>query len=529
MYLYISRSRGLSSVATEERRHIFDLAKESLVDASHSAVARNEEILTAAKDAPSRFIDLPRIEETDIGLRVDAFLRQKYQLINDEDVEDLSPIPIASLHKWARLKLLRLRVASQADEQAAPNKADLGAYRLQFGDTLMLHRDIVAKLRALCGAAGEQGRGSAVPAWLTPSRIRYSDGRIIAISKPAGVPVQGGTGIAEDTSVDACLSAIARLADSLPTSAAAAAATSQPSGKGRGRQQGERSAEPLRSGPRDDGRLRLVHRLDRDVSGLLLLGRGRYAAHALTSAFREGTIRKTYLAVVGAPLPPGVPLQGVISSPVVDAEYAPSSKGGKLLTKRAEEAETRYTAHVLALPTSSGGDATGTPAAPGAGASVSATAAGQPSAKGAAGTITLLYLEPVTGRKHQLRQHAMHLFSGRAGILGDSRYHPRMPEEMRRALGLPKAAASASGNSSRTAQAAADKSGRTAGVAGQAASLMRSPRPPSAGIALHSLKAVIPAGAFGVDQPPKDMLIKDSDGLPRWISGLLLERGWQLH
>ncbi len=78
----------------------------------------------------------------------------------------------------------------------------------------------------------------------------------IVLNKPAGLAVQGGSGIAE--SIDALL--------------------------------------PL--WPDTDGELRLVHRLDRATSGVMVIGRGRTGAAMLSAAFAAGEIDKTYLALV---------------------------------------------------------------------------------------------------------------------------------------------------------------------------------------------------------------------------------------
>lgn len=51
--------------------------------------------------------------------------------------------------------------------------------------------------------------------------------------------------------------------------------------------------------------LQLIHRIDRPVSGLVLLGKRKDAMQALHQQFRERTVQKTYLAVVGnAPVDP---------------------------------------------------------------------------------------------------------------------------------------------------------------------------------------------------------------------------------
>jgi tRNA pseudouridine32 synthase/23S rRNA pseudouridine746 synthase len=107
-------------------------------------------------------------------------------------------------------------------------------------------------------------------ATLTPeqmvSRLLYRDGLMLVIDKPAGVAVHRGS----------------------------------PNSKDRGRQSLEDHFDTLRFGlPR---RPALAHRLDRDTSGCLLLGRHRKALAELGKLFHNGAIGKTYWAVVeGAP------------------------------------------------------------------------------------------------------------------------------------------------------------------------------------------------------------------------------------
>jgi len=60
--------------------------------------------------------------------------------------------------------------------------------------------------------------------------------------------------------------------------------------------------------------IRLVHRLDRDASGLLVLARGRKTAGVLGDALRVHAIERIYRAVVSVPLPAG--LQATISEPL---------------------------------------------------------------------------------------------------------------------------------------------------------------------------------------------------------------------
>ncbi len=92
--------------------------------------------------------------------------------------------------------------------------------------------------------------------------VIYKDARVIVLNKPAGLAVQGGTKTTRH--IDGMLDALAK--------------------------KGERP--------------RLVHRLDRDTSGVLLLGRDVAATAALAKSFQSRKAQKTYWALVlGVPRP----------------------------------------------------------------------------------------------------------------------------------------------------------------------------------------------------------------------------------
>ncbi len=94
--------------------------------------------------------------------------------------------------------------------------------------------------------------------------VLYRDDQLIVLDKPAGLPSQGGPGISRH--VDGLL-------------------------------------DGLRFG--SEHRPRLVHRLDRDTSGVLVVARTPGVASKLAEAFRGRTVEKTYWAVVvGRPVPP---------------------------------------------------------------------------------------------------------------------------------------------------------------------------------------------------------------------------------
>jgi 23S rRNA pseudouridine1911/1915/1917 synthase len=93
--------------------------------------------------------------------------------------------------------------------------------------------------------------------------VLYEDDDVIAINKPAGMTVHAGAGAVSGTLVNALL--------------------------GRG-QSLSQSGDPLRPG--------IVHRLDKETSGVILVAKNDAAHAKLGEAFRLRTIKKTYIALV---------------------------------------------------------------------------------------------------------------------------------------------------------------------------------------------------------------------------------------
>ena len=121
-------------------------------------------------------------------------------------------------------------------------------------------------------AAAPRAAVSDADAKMLRDAILHMDEDVIVLNKPAGLPVQGGTG--QTRHLDGMLDALQFDAPERP---------------------------------------RLVHRLDKDTSGVLLLGRSPKATAKLTAAFRGRTARKCYWAlVVGVPHP----LKGRIDAPL---------------------------------------------------------------------------------------------------------------------------------------------------------------------------------------------------------------------
>lgn len=199
---------------------------------------------------------------------------------------------------------------------------------------------------------------SAADAKLIQSCVIYRDDHVIALNKPPGLPTQGG-------------SKQLRHVDGL--------------------------AEALRFGLEE--KPRLVHRLDKDTSGVLLLARTRGAAQALTASLRHKQTRKIYWALVaGVP----TPYLGEIRFGLVKA---PGRGGGG-------EGEKMIALHPREI------DET-------------------PGAKRAHTLYATLYrvgaraawvaLEPLTGRTHQLRAHMAEIGHP---IAGDGKYGGSGQENM---------------------------------------------------------------------------------------------------
>lgn len=174
------------------------------------------------------------------------------------------------------------------------------------------------------------------------SIILFEDADVMVLNKPMGLAVQGGSGTTRH--IDGMLGAL--------------------------------------RGP-DGQRPRLVHRLDKDTAGCLLVAKTRFAAAALAKTFRSRSARKIYWALVaGVPKP----AQGRISTYLAKQEVEEDSF--MRIAKHGEKDAVHAVTYYAVVET-------------------------------AAHKFAWISLKPVTGRTHQLRAHMAHVGNP---IVGDPKY-----------------------------------------------------------------------------------------------------------
>jgi len=211
-------------------------------------------------------------------------------------------------------------------------KARKAGHALRGGESVAVDPPPVAPLRA--------------EAEDLPLRILYEDDDVVAIDKPAGMVVHPAPGSWRGTVVNALLH--------------------------RGLVSPDESAQE---------RPGIVHRLDKETSGVLIIARHARALLALARAFHDRLVKKTYLAIVlGVPRSPSGSLEWSIG------RHPRNRQRMSIRSRSPRAARTRYTVME------------------------------------SFGALSLVRLEPETGRTHQIR---VHLAASGHPVLADPLYGAR--------------------------------------------------------------------------------------------------------
>jgi len=180
-----------------------------------------------------------------------------------------------------------------------------------------------------------------------PLNIIYEDNDLLVVDKPAGLAVHPAPGHPGHTLVNAILSHFPGLAD---------------------------ISDSLRPG--------VVHRLDKDTSGVMLVAKNRTSQQNLSDQFKAHSVDKAYLVLVKGCL---TPEQGIIEAPM---GRDPRNRKRMAVVTEGREARTEY--RVIRY----------------------------------MGNYTLLEVMPETGRTHQIR---VHLSAIGYPVVGDSVYGVKSP------------------------------------------------------------------------------------------------------
>jgi 23S rRNA pseudouridine1911/1915/1917 synthase len=175
-----------------------------------------------------------------------------------------------------------------------------------------------------------------------PLTIIYEDEDILVIDKPAGLTVHPAPGHPSHTLVNAVLAHCPGLA---------------------------MSNEPMRPG--------IVHRLDKDTSGLIVIAKNDFAREYLAAQFKSRTVTKGYLVLVKGRLSPE---QGIIEAPIGRDPY---NRRRMAIIEAGKEASTQYQVQKYL------------------------------------DNCTLVEVTPLTGRTHQIR---VHLSAIGCPVVGDPIY-----------------------------------------------------------------------------------------------------------
>ena len=286
---------------------------------------------TVAADGVRHFV----VADDDDGVRLDRWFKRH-----------LPQIGFATVSRWTRTGQIRVD-----GKRAAPED------RLATGQTL----------RVPPGGALPERKGAPPRKALSEAQIAQAEAMVltqdraaIVLNKPPGLATQGGTGTKEH--VDGLLDAFA--------------------------------LEGGPGGTNNAPRPRLVHRLDKDTSGVLLIARTPGSAAYFSKRFSGRSARKTYWALVA-----GVPKvrQGRVSTYLAKDEEAQAVHEAKMkIAEHGDEGAQHALTYYAVI-------------------------------EKVSRICSWVSLKPVTGRTHQLRAHMAHIGNP---IVGDAKYFDRNDWEL---------------------------------------------------------------------------------------------------
>jgi 23S rRNA pseudouridine955/2504/2580 synthase len=282
--------------------------------------------MTLAPTPPPKMIkpvETIRVANADAGLRLDRWFKAHFPDIGFGFLQKL-------------LRSGQVRVDSKRVE---------ASQRLEAGQEIRIPHAARTKSKASEAAeAPDAPRTNKADRSLIEAMILYEDEHVVVLNKPFGLAVQGGSGTTRH--IDGMLAGMV---------------------------------------DRFGDRPRLVHRLDRDTTGVLIIAKHRQAASKLGRIFQTRSAAKTYWALVrGVP----APRQGKIEAALVKAQ----DKNGEDRVRKARPGEQEEAMH----------------------ATTHYSVIDRVSHKAA-----WVSLKPVTGRQHQLRAHMAHI---KHPIIGDPKY-----------------------------------------------------------------------------------------------------------
>lgn len=263
-------------------------------------------------------VKIIKVSSSDTGIRLDRWFKR-----NNPDISHIA-----------------IEKALRKGQVRVDGKRCKANFRLEEGMEIKIPAFLETKTKNY--SSKQQDKKEVAPGLidLIKKAIIFQDKDIIVLNKPEGIPVQGGTKI--KFSIDDCLPFLTFGSKEIP---------------------------------------KLVHRLDRDTSGVLILARSANVAGLISREFKERKVEKNYLAVVV-----GIPKleSGRINLPLLKGTESGYKEKVKVNKENGLRAITDY--KVVDK--------------------ISDRAA-------------LVSLKPITGRTHQLR---VHMCSQNTPILGDAKY-----------------------------------------------------------------------------------------------------------